>query len=108
MTRTDVGKLFIAGIIPGFIVVTLFIGYILWVSFRHPERVGEVLQVMRSLAEEGMTMIVVTHEIRFARDVADRVVFMDQGAIVESNAPDLFFDAPSNERTKNFLSQIVH
>lgn len=73
-----------------------------------PEMVKEVLDAMVSLAEEGMTMIVVTHEMGFARRVADRVVFMDQGAIVESNAPDLFFDAPSNERTKNFLSQIVH
>ncbi|MDI7862693.1 amino acid ABC transporter ATP-binding protein [Rhizobiaceae bacterium n13] len=73
-----------------------------------PEMVKEVLDTMVSLAEEGMTMIVVTHEMGFARRVADRVVFMDQGAIVESNVPDLFFDAPSNERTRNFLSQIVH
>ncbi|MBD9507960.1 amino acid ABC transporter ATP-binding protein [Ensifer sp. ENS07] len=73
-----------------------------------PEMVKEVLDTMVSLAEEGMTMIVVTHEMGFARRVADRVVFMDQGAIVESNVPDLFFDAPANERTRNFLKQIVH
>lgn len=73
-----------------------------------PEMVKEVLDTMVSLAEEGMTMIVVTHEMGFARRVSDRVVFMDQGAIVESNVPDLFFDAPANERTRNFLKQIVH
>jgi ABC-type polar amino acid transport system ATPase subunit len=73
-----------------------------------PEMVKEVLDTMVLLAEEGMTMIVVTHEMGFARRVADRIVFMDQGAIVESNVPDLFFDAPSNERTRNFLRQIVH
>jgi general L-amino acid transport system ATP-binding protein len=73
-----------------------------------PEMVKEVLDTMVSLAEEGMTMIVVTHEMGFARRVADRVVFMDQGAIVESNVPDLFFDSPTNERTRNFLSRIVH
>ncbi|WP_324764982.1 amino acid ABC transporter ATP-binding protein (plasmid) [Sinorhizobium meliloti] len=73
-----------------------------------PEMVKEVLDTMVSLAEEGMTMIVVTHEMGFARRVADRVVFMDQGSIVESNVPDLFFDAPANERTRDFLRQIVH
>lgn len=73
-----------------------------------PEMVKEVLDTMVSLAEEGMTMIVVTHEMGFARRVADRVVFMDQGSIVESNVPDLFFGAPANERTRNFLKQIVH
>ena len=73
-----------------------------------PEMVKEVLDTMVLLAEAGMTMIVVTHEMGFARRVADRVVFMDQGAIVESNVPDKFFDAPSNERTMNFLRQIVH
>ncbi|MDK1376784.1 MULTISPECIES: amino acid ABC transporter ATP-binding protein [unclassified Sinorhizobium] len=73
-----------------------------------PEMVKEVLDTMVSLAEEGMTMIVVTHEMGFARRVADRVVFMDQGAIVESNVPDVFFDRPANERTRTFLKQIVH
>jgi general L-amino acid transport system ATP-binding protein len=73
-----------------------------------PEMVKEVLDTMILLAEEGMTMIVVTHEMGFARRVADRVVFMDQGAIVESNVPDKFFDSPGNERTRNFLRQIVH
>ncbi|MGF6178819.1 amino acid ABC transporter ATP-binding protein [Ensifer sp. 4252] len=73
-----------------------------------PEMVKEVLDTMVSLAEEGMTMIVVTHEMGFARRVADRVVFMDQGSIVESNVPDVFFGAPANERTRNFLRQIVH
>ncbi|KQY69481.1 hypothetical protein ASD52_32105 [Ensifer sp. Root142] len=73
-----------------------------------PEMVKEVLDTMVSLAEEGMTMIVVTHEMGFARRVANRVVFMDQGMIVESNVPDAFFDAPANERTRRFLQQIVH
>ncbi|MDS7594644.1 amino acid ABC transporter ATP-binding protein [Agrobacterium tumefaciens] len=73
-----------------------------------PEMVKEVLETMVALAEDGMTMIVVTHEMGFARRVADRVVFMDRGAIVESSAPDAFFDTPAHERTKSFLSQIVH
>jgi general L-amino acid transport system ATP-binding protein len=73
-----------------------------------PEMVKEVLETMVALAEDGMTMIVVTHEMGFARRVADRVVFMDRGAIVESIAPDAFFDAPTHERTRSFLSQIVH
>ncbi len=73
-----------------------------------PEMVKEVLETMVALAEDGMTMIVVTHEMGFARRVADRVVFMDRGAIVESGAPDIFFDAPTHERTRSFLSQIVH
>ncbi|SMC93914.1 amino acid ABC transporter ATP-binding protein [Rhizobium sp. RU36D] len=73
-----------------------------------PEMVKEVLETMVTLAEDGMTMIVVTHEMGFARRVADRVVFMDRGTIVESGAPDTFFDAPTHERTKSFLSQIVH
>jgi general L-amino acid transport system ATP-binding protein len=68
----------------------------------------EVLETMVALAEDGMTMIVVTHEMGFARRVADRVVFMDRGANVESGAPDIFFDAPTHERTRSFLSQIVH
>lgn len=73
-----------------------------------PEMVKEVLETMVALAEDGMTMIVVTHEMGFARRVADRIVFMDRGAIVESGAPDIFFDAPTHERTRSFLSQIVH
>ncbi len=72
-----------------------------------PEMISEVLDVMTDLAQEGMTMIVVTHEMGFARKVADLVVFMDQGEIVESNPPGEFFDNPTNERTKLFLSQIL-
>ena len=72
-----------------------------------PEMISEVLDVMTDLAREGMTMIVVTHEMGFARSVADKVVFMDQGEIVESNPPKEFFDNPRNERTKLFLSQIL-
>jgi general L-amino acid transport system ATP-binding protein len=74
-----------------------------------PEMVKEVLDVMVGLAKEsGMTMLCVTHEMGFARKVADRVIFMDQGEIIEQNTPDAFFDAPQNERTKLFLSQILH
>jgi general L-amino acid transport system ATP-binding protein len=73
-----------------------------------PEMVKEVLDTMTELAQEGMTMIVVTHEMGFARQVADRVVFMDGGEIVEVNAPRPFFDHPQHERTKLFLSQILH
>ena len=74
-----------------------------------PEMVKEVLEVMVTLAEDtGMTMLVVTHEMGFARKVADRVIFMDQGEIIEQNTPDAFFDHPQNERTKLFLSQIIH
>lgn len=73
-----------------------------------PEMVKEVLDTMVELAEDGMTMIVVTHEMGFARQVADRVVFMDEGEIVEINEPKQFFDAPQHERTKLFLSQILH
>jgi ABC-type polar amino acid transport system ATPase subunit len=72
-----------------------------------PEMIHEVLDVMTELAEDGMTMIVVTHEMGFARKVADLVVFMDEGEIVESNPPDEFFDNPANERTKDFLKQIL-
>jgi ABC-type polar amino acid transport system ATPase subunit len=72
-----------------------------------PEMISEVLDVMVELAKEGMTMIVVTHEMGFARSVASQVVFMDAGEIVESNPPDEFFDRPRNERTKLFLSQII-
>ncbi|MFK8083400.1 MAG: amino acid ABC transporter ATP-binding protein [Granulosicoccus sp.] len=73
-----------------------------------PEMISEVLDVMVALAEEGMTMVCVTHEMGFARRVADRVIFMDQGEIVEQNAPKDFFDNPQNERTRLFLSQILH
>ncbi|WP_183041856.1 amino acid ABC transporter ATP-binding protein [Rhizobium sp. AG855] len=73
-----------------------------------PEMVKEVLDAMVGLAEEGMTMVCVTHEMGFARQVADRVLFMDRGQIVEQNAPAAFFDNPQHERTKLFLSQILH
>src|SRR6266568_1761274 len=71
-----------------------------------PELVGEVLKVMRQLAEEGMTMVVVTHEMGFAREVADHVIFMDKGVIVEQGPPKQIFDAAENERTRNFLGMI--
>jgi general L-amino acid transport system ATP-binding protein len=70
--------------------------------------VKEVLDVMIRLAQEGMTMIVVSHEMGFAKSVAHRVLFMDFGQIVESNTPEAFFDNPQNDRTKLFLSQILH
>ncbi len=73
-----------------------------------PEMIKEVLDVMVGLAEQGMTMIVVTHEMGFARQVADRVIFMDRGEIVEENAPEPFFTHPQSERTQLFLSQILH
>ena len=73
-----------------------------------PEMVKEVLDTMIGLAEDGMTMLCVTHEMGFARTVADRVIFMDKGEIVEQAAPDAFFDNPQNERTQLFLSQILH
>jgi general L-amino acid transport system ATP-binding protein len=74
-----------------------------------PEMVKEVLDVMVSLAQEsGMTMICVTHEMGFARKVANRVIFMDRGEVIEQNSPDEFFDNPRNERTRLFLSQILH
>ncbi len=73
-----------------------------------PEMVKEVLEVMISLAESGMTMICVTHEMGFARQVANRVIFMDQGQIIEQNEPEEFFNHPQHERTKLFLSQILH
>jgi len=72
-----------------------------------PEMISEVLDVMTDLARDGMTMIVVTHEMGFARSVADNIVFMDEGEIVESNPPEEFFGNPKNERTKLFLSQIL-
>ena len=73
-----------------------------------PEMIKEVLEVMVDLAESGMTMLCVTHEMGFARQVANRVIFMDQGQIVEQNTPELFFTQPRSERTKLFLSQILH
>ena len=72
-----------------------------------PEMIKEVLDVMVELANEGMTMLCVTHEMGFARQVADRVIFMDEGEIVEENAPEAFFSNPENERTKLFLSQVL-
>jgi len=72
-----------------------------------PETVGEVLTVMRQLAEEGMTMLVVTHEMAFAREVADRVVFMDEGVIVEQGRPDDVIGQPREERTQTFLKRIL-
>jgi polar amino acid transport system ATP-binding protein len=72
-----------------------------------PEMIGEVLDVMRTLAREGMTMVVVTHEMGFAREVADRVIFMDDGRIVEVGTPEHFFKNPTHQRTKLFLSQIL-
>ena len=72
-----------------------------------PEMVGEVLAVMQALAEEGMTMVVVTHEMGFARQVADRVVFIDEGVIVEEGNPAAIFDTPQQERTRRFLSKVL-
>jgi polar amino acid transport system ATP-binding protein len=72
-----------------------------------PEMIGEVLDVMKNLAREGMTMVVVTHEMGFAREVSDRVVFMDEGKIVEEGTAEHFFTNPTHERTKLFLSQIL-
>ncbi|AST90776.1 MULTISPECIES: amino acid ABC transporter ATP-binding protein [Sutcliffiella] len=71
-----------------------------------PELVGEVLQVMKDLAKEGMTMVVVTHEMKFANEVADEVIFMDNGVIMERNVPDVMFQSPKEERTKQFLRLI--
>ncbi len=72
-----------------------------------PEMVGEVLTVMQALAEEGMTMVVVTHEMGFARQVADRVLFIDEGVVVEQGAPADIFDRPQEERTRRFLSKVL-
>ena len=72
-----------------------------------PEMVGEVLDVMTSLAKEGMTMVVVTHEMGFAREVGDRVIFMDGGQIIEEGTPDQIFNHPQNERTQGFLSKLL-
>lgn len=72
-----------------------------------PEMVGEVLEVMKQLAKEGMTMVVVTHEMGFAREVANRVLFMDGGVILEEGTPEQIFDHPQEERTKTFLSKVL-
>jgi len=72
-----------------------------------PELVGEVLDVMKSMAQEGTTMVVVTHEMGFAREVADRVVFMDDGAILEDKPPEILFTKPENSRTKSFLDRVL-
>lgn len=72
-----------------------------------PEMVGEVLEVMRSLAKDNMTMVVVTHEMGFAREVASRVIFMESGHIIEENTPDEFFDNPKSDRLKEFLSKVL-
>jgi ABC-type polar amino acid transport system ATPase subunit len=72
-----------------------------------PEMVGEVLGVMKSLAGQGMTMAVVTHEMRFAREVGSRVLFMDEGIILEQGKPEELFSAPQNERTKEFLAKVM-
>jgi polar amino acid transport system ATP-binding protein len=69
--------------------------------------VGEVLSVMQTLAEEGMTMVIVTHEMGFARRVADRVLFLDEGKLVEEGPPDQMFDHPAEERTRQFLSKVL-
>ena len=71
-----------------------------------PELVGDVLNVMKDMARDGMTMIVVTHEMDFAREVADRVIFMDKGYIVEEGTPKEIFETPKNDRTKEFLSRV--
>ena len=73
-----------------------------------PEMVGEVLNVMKDLAKEGLTMIVVTHEMSFARDVSDRVVFMNNGIIEEQGSPEKLFQNPDSEITKNFLRSFIH
>lgn len=72
-----------------------------------PEMVGEVLNVMKDLAKQGMTMVVVTHEMGFAREVASRVIFMDEGRIIEQGTPSQIFDNPQSERTKTFLSKVI-
>ena len=72
-----------------------------------PEMVGEVLKVMTELAKEGMTMVVVTHEMGFAKEVANRVIFMSDGVIKEENSPQAFFNTPQDERLKEFLSKVL-
>jgi len=71
-----------------------------------PERINEVLDAMRKLAQQGMTMIVVTHEIGFAKDVSDQVLFMDSGKVVETSTPEIFFSNASHERSRKFLNQL--
>ena len=73
-----------------------------------PEMIKEVLDTMVQLAEDGMTMLVVTHEMGFAREVANRVIFMDEGQIIEQNEPEQFFDNPTSERAQNFIGQVLH
>lgn len=73
-----------------------------------PEMIGEVLDVMKRLAQDGMTMIVVTHEMGFAREVADRVIFMDQGTVLEDREAVAFYDGPKEERARQFLSKIIN
>ena len=73
-----------------------------------PEMVGEVLNVIKSLVEEGMTSVIVTHEMGFAKEVSDRVIFMADGVIVEEGAPSQIFDNPQNPRTKEFLSKVLY
>ncbi|MBR3866938.1 MAG: amino acid ABC transporter ATP-binding protein, partial [Butyricicoccus sp.] len=72
-----------------------------------PEMVGEVLEIMKELAREGMTMVVVTHEMGFAREVASRVLFMDGGVILEENTPDEIFNNPQSERLQSFLAKVL-
>ena len=72
-----------------------------------PEMVGEVLDLMKALADDGMTMVIVTHEMGFAKEVANRVIFMDEGKILEEGAPDEFFTNPQNPRLKDFLSKVL-
>ncbi len=72
-----------------------------------PEMVGEVLNVMKSLASDGMTMVVVTHEMGFAKEVGDRILFMDDGRIIEEGTPEEIFQNPKNSRTKDFLSKVL-
>ena len=72
-----------------------------------PEMVGEVLDVMKELAHEGMTMVVVTHEMGFAREVADRVIFMDEGQIIEEGTPNEIFNNPQHPRTQDFLKKVL-
>ncbi|MBO5518167.1 MAG: amino acid ABC transporter ATP-binding protein, partial [Firmicutes bacterium] len=73
-----------------------------------PEMVGEVLKVIQELAEEGVTMVVVTHEMGFARKVGTRILFMDDGVIAEEGTPEQIFDHPQNERTRDFLSKVIN
>ena len=72
-----------------------------------PEMVGEVLELMKKLADEGMTMVVVTHEMGFAREVGSRIIFMSEGKILEEAKPDIFFENPQSERAKEFLSKVL-